>query len=54
MGKTLFKLFKLLIYTSVGVAIGLSVAFLDLSIFELSVCFLVLLAVFVLIHVFAH
>ncbi len=54
MGKTLFKLFKLLIYTSVGVAIGLSVAFLDLSIFELSVCFLVQLAVFVLIHEFAH
>ena len=54
MRKLLFKLFKLLIYTSVGVTIGLSVAFLDLSIFELSVCFLVQLAIFVLIHEFAH
>lgn len=54
MEKTLFKLFKLLIYTSIGVAIGLSVAFLDLSIFDLSVCFLVQLVVFVLVHEFSH
>lgn len=54
MGKLLFRFFKLLIYTSVGVAMGLSVAFLDLSIFDLSVCFLVQLAVFVMVHEFAH
>lgn len=54
MGKTLFKLFKLLLYTAVGAAIGLSVAFLDLSIFDLSVCFLIQLAVFVMVHEFAH
>ena len=54
MGKTLLKLLKLLIYTSVGALIGISVAFLDLSIFELSVCFLLQLAVFVMVHEFMH
>ena len=54
MGKTLLKLLKLLIYTSVGALIGISVAFLDLSIFDLSVCFLVQLAVFVIVHEFMH
>lgn len=54
MKKTLYKLFKLLLYTFIGASIGISVAFFNVSVFSLSVIFLVQMAVFVLIHEFAH
>lgn len=54
MKKTLYKLFKLLLYTFIGTSIGISVAIFNINVFSLSVIFLVQMAVFVLIHEFAH
>lgn len=50
----LYKFIKILIYTLLGALIGFGIAFLDFNIFNISVCLLIQISIFVLVHEFMH
>lgn len=49
-----YKFIRLLIYTSIGAFIGFGIAYLDINIFHISICFLIQISIFVLFHEFMH